>query len=176
MKKAMLIWIVFISVVVLSGLVFAEPNEITALRAELASTKAELNKLKYAGIPVIEQQIKPAPADWKDAYGDTKQTQLYFNIRTAWFQIEQCKGAIRLLATTINGITKPDDPNSLASRIAVLEEKVADMPVFEVQLNPLNLNLIHTVDTNKALKSDVPNEVAKKESTPNPTKRAEVVK
>lgn len=146
MKKVMLIWIVFILVVLLAGLVVANPDEVTALRAELASTKAELNKIKYAGVPSIELQIKPAPTDWKDAYGDTKDTQFYFNIKSALVDIEQCKRAIRLLADTITDITNPADPNSLVSRIAVLEEKVADMPVIE-RLEGLSFG-INTVESN----------------------------
>lgn len=111
-------------VVVICGPTFAADapvDEVAALKAELASTKAELNKIKYANVPVIEQQIKQAPADWKDAYGDTEKTQVYFNIKLAWVDIENCKRALRLIASTINTITDPGDPNSLVSRIAVLE-------------------------------------------------------
>jgi len=160
MKKVMLI---LMMLVVCAGSLSADTpvDENAALRAELASTKAELHKIKYANTPPIEQQIKPAPVEWKEAYGDSRDTQIYFNIKTALFEIEQCKQAIRILAATITDITNPDDPNSLVSRIGVLEEKVADMPVFEVHPNPLDLTLLNTVDTNKALKPDDPKEVAK---------------
>lgn len=110
----------------------ADLNEVAALRAELASTKAELNKIKYANVPAIDEQIKPALEDWKGAYGDTDKTQIYFNIRAMQVEIEQCKQAIRLVAVAINSITDPNDPNSLAARVEVLEDKVADMPVFEM--------------------------------------------
>lgn len=129
MKKAMLIWIVFIFVVVLTGLVFADPDEVTALRAELAKANAEIHDLKYGNVPPIEQQIKPAPDFWKGAYGDTQETQLYFNSRTAMLEIEQCKGAIRLIAATINTITDPADPNSLASRIGQTEKIIGELPL-----------------------------------------------
>ena len=154
-----------LTILLLSAQCFAADtpvDEVAALKAELASTKAELHKIKYANIPSIEMQIKPAPDDWKDAYGDTKNTQIYFNIKFALVEIEQCKGAIRLVAAAIIDITNPDDPNSLVSRIGVLEEKVADMPVFDARFDDLPvLNLLNTVGSNKALKPDDPEEVAK---------------
>ncbi len=174
MKKVMLI--VMLLVVSIHCLAADAPiNEVAALKAELASTKAELNKIKYANIPPIEQQIKSAPADWKDAYGDTDKTQVYFNIKSAWVEIENCKRAIRLLASTINTITDPDDPNSLTARIERLEAR----PVYDPNecayrqitepIDPIHFDITETVpceavgavDSDKALKPDDPNEVAK---------------
>ncbi len=171
-RKLIIILVVVVWIILLTAPCSANPptsdnwDEVTALRAELAKAKDEIHSLKYAGIPSIEQQIKPAPAEWKDAYGDNKNTQIYFNIKFALVEIEQCNRAIRLLADTITDITNPDDPNSLASRITVLEEKVADMPVFEMHDgSPVSLSVpcdaVGTADSNKALKPDDPNEVAK---------------
>ncbi|KKN04870.1 hypothetical protein LCGC14_1092980 [marine sediment metagenome] len=125
MKKVMLILMLVVACA--TCMADVPVDEVTALRAELASTKAELNKIKYANTPAIEKQIEEAPADWKDAYGDTKETQLYFNIRSAWIQVNQCKTAIRHMADAITNITNPDDPNSLASRIGVLEAIVGEV-------------------------------------------------
>lgn len=124
-RKLTILIVLIVSVQCLAA--FAPVDEVTALRAELASTKAELNKIKYAGVKAIEYQIEQSPADWRNAYGDTKDTQLYFNIRSAWIHVEQCKTAIRLLADAITNITNPDDPNSLASRITVLESIVGEV-------------------------------------------------
>lgn len=112
-----------------SSLGYSE-EEMSAIRAELAKARAEIKGLKYANVAPIEQQIKQAADDWKGAYGDTKETQLYFNHKAAMVEVEACKTAIRFLVETINAITDPNDPNSLGSRVGVLEVKVADMPVF----------------------------------------------
>ncbi len=140
------------------------PDEVTASRAELASTKAELNKIKYANIPAIEAQIKPALDDWKEAYGDTQTTQLYFNHKAAMVEIEQCKAAIRLIATTINSIADPNDPNSLAARVETLEKWVIPEPISLACNNGFDeVCLLSPFDCliHKAIKPDDPNEVKK---------------
>jgi hypothetical protein len=109
--------------IILPGI--AKADDIDAVKAELASTstKAELNAIKYANVPAIEQQIKTAADDWVGAYGDTANTQIYFNLKTLMVEVEQCKQAIRLVAAAINTITDPNDPNSLAARVEVLERE-----------------------------------------------------
>lgn len=175
--------LIILTVLIVSAQCFAADapvDEVAALRAELASTKAELNKVKYANVPPIEQQIKLAPDNWKGAYGDTEKTQIYFNIKSAMVDIEQCKAAIRLLAAAINTITDINDPNSLAARVEVLEEKPdvfitgtineADIKILEVdemhEGSPVSFtapcDAVGTVDSNKALKPDDPNEVAER--------------
>lgn len=164
MKKVMLILVVAILLTVMGCPAFAaDPDEVTALRAELASTKAELNKLKYAGIPTIEQQIRQAPDNWKDAYGDTEKTQVYFNIKSAWVDIENCKKAIKLIASAINTITDPDDPNSLTARIDVLEGTTRALEgVFKDAVQErIDQAFEKCTGDNKALKPDDPNGVAK---------------
>lgn len=169
--------LIILTVLIVSVQCFADApiDEVAALRAELAATKAELNKIKYANVLAIEKQIEQTPVDWKSAYGDTKETQFYFNIRSAWIHVEQCKTAIRHLANAITNIANPDDPNSLTSRIERLEAR----PVYDPNecayrqitepIDPIHFDItetvpceaLDTVDGNKALKPEDPNEVAK---------------
>lgn len=134
-RKLTILLVVVVWIILLTTPCFANPDEVTALKAELASTKAELNKIKYANVLPIERQIKPAPQEWKDAYSDTKDTQVYFNIKAAWVQIERCNQAIRLIASTINTITDPNDPNSLTARVERIEKVVGELPSKYSNLN-----------------------------------------
>ncbi len=78
----------------------------------------EAQKISATGVKPLNQQLAPTPQDWKDAYGDTIETQLAFNMRIS-------RRNEILIADMVNKMhpTDVNDPNNLKARIEKLEAK-----------------------------------------------------
>ena len=76
----------------------------------------ESQKVPQENIKPLDQQLVPARQDWKDAYGDTLETQIAFNLAIL-------RQNDLVIANVMNKMhpTDPNDPNNLMARIKKLE-------------------------------------------------------
>ncbi len=83
-------------------------------------------------IKPLNQHLMPAPQNWKDAYGDTLQTQLVYNASTGIRDDQTLQRAILATARTMQNV-HDDDPNEVIwragvdNRVKELESKIVDV-------------------------------------------------
>ena len=89
---------------------------LAVLTLVLVSGCNETQKASTPNIKPLNQQLAPAPQDWKDAYGDTMETQIVFNTFIS-------RRNEILIADIMNRMHPSDvnDPNNLKARIDNLE-------------------------------------------------------
>lgn len=76
----------------------------------------EAQKAPQSNIKSLNQQLLPAPQEWKDAYGDALETQIAYNLVVL-------RNNDMVIAGTMNILHPADanDPNNLKVRIEALE-------------------------------------------------------
>jgi hypothetical protein len=131
---------------------------LTVLAALFCGCEPQEKKIvTQPNIKSLNQQLTPAPQNWKDAYGDTLEAQIVFNLAVL-------RNNDLLIAQTINKLhpSDPNDPNNLKTRIEVLEKNaVMDGDKFDVSYENISIidpngktatlimqSIIHKVDSN----------------------------
>ncbi len=91
---------------------------ILVILALLVTGCNENQRTQNPEIKLLNQHLTPAPQDWKDAYGDTIETQVVFNtLVSRRNEISIANMISKMHPSDVN------DPNNLKARIKVLEAK-----------------------------------------------------